>query len=373
MTLKILHTGDIHIGMKFNRYPDDIRQDLKEARFNILDRLVNRANEEKCNIFAIAGDLFDKISKISKQDIVRVIRSLDKFEGQCVLVLPGNHDYDNGMTGLWTTFLDNLSDKILLLNENRAYHLSNYDLDVIIYPAYCNSKHSSENNLSWIREIKEKAEGKLHIGIAHGALQGLSPDLDNRYFNMSEDELNELKLDLWLLGHTHIPYPNAPEVTDHRIYNAGTPEPDGMDCKHGGSAWIISIDDKKIYSKMIETGIYRFYDLKYKIEDDRDFDNIKKEILSKNPLNSLIRLRLVGRVDEDLLEYRKNFYDEIRKKVKYLYIDDSELGVKISKDLIEREFTKGSFPYQLLENLSTDDSDEEALQLAYELIMEVKE
>ncbi len=374
MTLKLLHTGDIHIGMKFNRYPDGVREELKEARINILKKLVQQANDENCNIFVVAGDLFDKISNIPKQDIVKVINILDDFQGECVLVLPGNHDYDNGMTSLWTTFKDNITDKIVLLNENRPYDLMDYDVPAIVYPAFCNSKHSSENNLSWIKNIEDKPDGRWHIGVGHGALQGLSPDLENKYFNMTENELDGINLDLWLLGHTHIAYPRVTGATNHRIFNAGTPEPDGMDCKHGGSAWIISVDEEgKVNPKMIETGIFRFYDLEFKVEEEKDFDKIKKELLSEGHPNSLIRLKLQGRIEEDLFEYRKSFYDELRKELKYLDVDDTNLGVIISKDLIENEFTKGSFPYQFLESLSEDDSDEEALQLAYELIMEVKE
>jgi len=360
--------------MKFNRYPDEVREDLKDARINVLERLVEVANNEKCNIFAIAGDLFDKISSIPKQDISRIIRILNEFEGECILVLPGNHDYDNGMTSLWTTFKENLTDKIILLNENKSYNLSNYDIEAIIYPAYCNSKHSSENNLSWIKDIEERLDVKWHIGIGHGALQGLSPDIQNKYFNMSENELSGLGFDLWLLGHTHIAYPKAEEVTNHRIFNAGTPEPDGMDCNHGGNAWVITLDEnKKIHAIAIETGKFRFYDLEFKVTEEKDFEKIKNQILSGTSTDNLVRLRLNGNIAKDLFENKLNFYDELRKEVKYLEIEDGNLGVKISKEVVENQFTKGSFPYQLLNSLSKDEKDEEALQLAYELIMEVKE
>ncbi|EOC99915.1 metallophosphoesterase family protein [Caldisalinibacter kiritimatiensis] len=374
MELKILHTGDLHIGMKFNNYPDTIREELVSARFEVIDRLVEQANTNKCNIFLVAGDLFDNINRIPKKDIDKVIKSLNKFEGECIVILPGNHDYDNGMSELWDNFNKNITDKFIIMNENRPYKLKKYDLDVVIYPAYCNSKHSQDNNLGWIKELQEKPEGRWHIGIAHGALETISPDIENKYFNMTEDELEEIELDLWCLGHTHIPYPNEELVNDIKIFNAGTPEPDGMDCSHNGNAWIIAIDEEKnIEGKRIKTGRYEFKDLKFLVKDEDDFKKIKREVLTDKPEHKLVRLTLKGRIEKELFSNLNILYEELRDKLGYFYVDDSQLKVKITKDIIDREFTKDSFPYRLLTGLSKNTEDDEALQIAYELIKGVKE
>ncbi len=370
LPLKILHTSDIHIGMRFNNYPDEVRGKLVEARISVLDRLIDIANKEQCDLFIIAGDLFDKISKIAKKDIVSVIKSLDQFSGECVLVMPGNHDYDNGMTELWDTFSKNITGKIVLLNENSIYNLNNYDIDGVIYPAHCDSKHSDTNNLSWIKELEDKPDVKWHIGIAHGALQGISPDIDNRYFNMSERELVDIGLDLWCLGHTHIPYPNTSIIDSSNVFNPGTPEPDGMDCKHGGNAFIIDIDDNKdIKATAVETGKYRFYDLKYIVEDERDFEKIEEELLSNSPNRKMVRLKLTGRLNKEVYDIKGDYYKKFNSNLGYFNVDDSELKIKITKEIIEKEFTKDSFPHKLLNSLADEEG---AMQLAYELIKEVK-
>jgi exonuclease SbcD len=81
LSLKIFHTADLHIGMKFNSYPDSIRDCLIEARFDVLNKMVQMANDQQCNLFVIAGDLFNSIN-ILKRDIDRVIKSLDEFNGE---------------------------------------------------------------------------------------------------------------------------------------------------------------------------------------------------------------------------------------------------------------------------------------------------
>ncbi len=369
LPLKIFHTADLHIGMTFKSYPDFIRNQLVEARFETLDSMIDTANNEGCNLFVVAGDLFNNIN-VNKRDIDRVTKSLDRFSGECVVVMPGNHDYDNGMIDLWDRFRKNITDKMLIINEEKPYSLSDYGVDAVVYPAPCHSKHSDVNNIGWIKENGKGENGLWHIGVAHGSLEGISPDLDMNYFYMSQKELQDIPMDVWLLGHTHICYPEKSEVVGWRIYNPGTPEPDGLDCKHGGCAWIINIDeDGNINSREITTGKLRFFDLEREVNEDDELDRIKEEILSDNPERKILRLVLNGRISSDVYSSRQSFYNELEGKLACFIIDDSGLGIRITKNDIDREFTVNSFPHKVLTELS-DDND--VLQIAYELIKGVK-
>src|SRR5699024_9309452 len=106
---------DIHLGMKFNNYAEGVKESLSEARFQTLENMINQSNELNTDIFAIAGDLFNTI-QVPKRDINRTVQILNKFNGACVLVLPGNHDYDNGVIELWKEFTKIPSEKILFIN-----------------------------------------------------------------------------------------------------------------------------------------------------------------------------------------------------------------------------------------------------------------
>jgi len=140
MSLKIFHTSDIHLGMKFAGYPE-VQSELSEARFKTLENLVNLANSEKCDLFIIAGDLFDRVS-VAKRDILRASQILQDFQGQLVVVLPGNHDFISGdKIDLWSHFKDSAPINVLILSEKRIYPLKHYDLDIHVYAAPCNAKH----------------------------------------------------------------------------------------------------------------------------------------------------------------------------------------------------------------------------------------
>ena len=367
MSLNIFHTGDLHIGMKFTNYGESIRSKLQEARFTSLENMINQSNDLGSDVFVVAGDLFNT-TQVAKRDIERTVRILDKFSGACVIVMPGNHDYDNGMVDLWKEFNKVANEKIVYMGEKRSYYLDDYDLDLVVYPAPCHAKHSSVNNLGWIKEQGLENYGKYHIGIAHGALEGLSPDLVGNYYYMDKSELENIPVDLWLLGHTHVSYPENERVVGWKVFNAGTHEPDGLDCRNQGSAWNIIIDkDKNITGQRIITGLYRFYDKSFEITRDEKLDEIRDWALGQDSLNKIIRLSLYGRLSRDLYGQLNDFYSQLEKELLYLIVDDSKLRTRINQETIEKEFTQGSFPYLFLNDLIDND---EALQIAYDLIKE---
>ena len=373
MPLKVLHTGDIHLGMKFNSYPPSVREKLKKARISVLERIVELANTEECNLLVVAGDLFNN-TQIETSLVLEAVNIFDRFKGEAILFLPGNHDYDLGQENVWRTFASKATGRMLILNDFKPYDLKDYGLDATIYPAPCDSRHSSSNNLGWIKELDQDNNhiysSQYSLGIAHGALAGLSLDLTDNYFKMSRDELLAIEMDLWLLGHSHIQYPESDNPINKKIFNSGTPEPDGLDCNHAGFAWVITLeDDKHTSAKKVQTGKFRFFDLKKNIDNKNDFTAIKKDLLAGKPENKIVRLNLAGGIAETTYKDKQNFYDDLKFELGYLDIEDENLYIKLKHNEIEDKFTEGSFPYQFLTRL---EEDEKSLHLAYELLKEVQ-
>ena len=61
--IKILHTGDLHIGREYKKQEQENREIAKKyrrARVQALENIVRIANEESCDYLIIAGDLYDK-------------------------------------------------------------------------------------------------------------------------------------------------------------------------------------------------------------------------------------------------------------------------------------------------------------------------
>ena len=164
--IKIFVTGDNHFGKKYDRYPE-IRDRLVDNRFVCFEKMVEKAEQEGCDIFAVTGDLFDNCSSIRKSDVERVVRILAGFAGR-VLVLPGNHDYYTGEEKVWKDFDDALrtcDNNIIRLDRFEPYPIEIAEETVVIYPAFCRSKHSRENNLGWIKEMSVPKSGQINVGM----------------------------------------------------------------------------------------------------------------------------------------------------------------------------------------------------------------
>lgn len=372
MPLKVFHTGDVHLGMTFrNRgYPEPVRESLVEARFTALSRLVELANREECQLFLVAGDLFHR-NNVSREAVLKALEILSRFKGNCVAVLPGNHDFWDEFSPMWKYFQEHAFDNAIILSDTAPYDLKEFNLDLVLYPAPCHSKHSGENSLGWLKVLRKRPAARWHLGVAHGSVKGVSLDFDSQYFPMEEEELKELRLHHWCLGHTHVRYPDL-EVSRQAVFTyCGTPEPDGFDCSHEGYARITLLDDQgNLESRSIVTGRFSFREIRREIASLEDLRELSRE-LSPGGENTLLRLALSGSLSREEYSQRQEIYQDLRDSLAYLEVDDSALALEITPATIAAEFTEGSFPYLLLTRLA-ERGEKEALQVAYQLVKKVK-
>jgi DNA repair protein SbcD/Mre11 len=372
MPLKLLHTADLHLGMTHNHrnYPEDLRRQLVESRYETLEGLVESANLEQCRLLVVAGDLFHR-ANMAREGIIRTVRILSRFEGSCVAILPGNHDFYDPFGLLWKEFLDNAFDGLAVLSETAPYSLQEYGIDAVLYAAPCHRRNSGENRLGWIRELKARPPGRWHIGVAHGSVAGVSPDFDQLYYPMTGSELAAAGLDHWCLGHTHTRYPDLDRAGRQPYLFSGTPEPDGFDCRHGGSAWVTILDEEgHTESRAMDAGRFRFFELERELRCAADLELLKEELRSFGD-DILIRLRLGGVLPDEELRGLPGWFRELRQTLAYLEVDHSGLEAELTPGLVAARFADRSFPHRLLSRL-IEKEDREALQLAYRLISEVK-
>jgi DNA repair protein SbcD/Mre11 len=374
MSIKIFHTADLHVGMKFTRgYAPEVQERLIEGRFKALQRMVGMANQKRCDLFVIAGDLFDHPTA-AKKEILRVAEMLKEFEGTGVLILPGNHDsFQKGEDHLWSRFQSAMSERTVILEKTAPYDLRPLGLDAIIYPGPCTAKHSSVNAIDWIREVRKDPAVRFHIGIAHGSLEGISPDFNGDYYPMSLEDLKQSGLGLWMMGHTHLRYPDLDEGTESRIFFPSTPEPDGFDCRHPGFAWLIDLrEDGSIHYESLRTGEFQFLVVEKEIFGDEDVVSLKSYFHRLSPERDLVKLKLRGRIRGGTFDERHLLIQELSQCVIHLERDLTELLREITAEEIDREFTEGSFPHRLLQALAKKQGNPMALQMAYDLLQEAK-
>lgn len=372
--LRIFVTGDNHIGLKYASHEQAAV--LADARINAFAAMVDRANEERCDLFVITGDLFENTYGIAKRDVRTLLEILSRFHGT-VAVLPGNHDYYDKEAKVWQYFRDSMEScgNIMLLTEYRPYPLIVDEKKVVLYPALCTSLHSApgQNNLGWIRSTRIPQDDAYHIGIAHGAVEGETIDQEGRYFLMNRDELESIPVDVWLLGHTHVPFPHDLKedyASVGRIFNAGTHVQTDVSCNTEGQCFVVEIAaDKTVRAKKIASGNLRFYRKTVRLHANA-MESILERELEGIAHNSVVDLILEGAVTAEEYENAPQIVENILSRFLEGTYSDYSLSKQISRELIVSEFPETSFSAALLMALMDDPKE---AQLAYELVKSLKE
>lgn len=370
--LKIFLTADNHIGLKYANHPSaDI---LSSNRIFALEGMVEMANAESCSLFVIAGDLFENTRSMTNKAVTQILEILSRFN-EYVVVMPGNHDYYDKGVKVWQQFQNlNTYDNIMLLTDFRQYEVTVNGKQVVLYPALCTSLHSApcENNLDWIKDA-EISSDTYNIGIAHGSVEGETIDEEGKYFPMERSELEEIPVDVWLLGHTHVPFPR--DITLEfsncgRIFNPGTHVQTDVSCNTEGLGFIIEIDDDKtVRAKKYVSGNMRFYRKSVTLKAG-EMEQILKRELEKIGDDSVVDLILEGAVTPEEYEARAEVVENALSRFIEGTYNDSKLCRLITKELINSEFPETSFSARLLAELLDDPQE---AQLAYDMLKQKKE
>jgi DNA repair exonuclease SbcCD nuclease subunit len=374
--LRIVHTADNHIGLRFTSrpYPDDLKKKLVEERFLALERVVRVANDRNADLLVIAGDLFEN-TRVPANSIKRAAEILRMFSGLFTVVLPGNHDfYELGDESLWKRFCDEMDkSQLVLLSSPEPVTLPVGDVEVVLYPGPCTSKHSQANAIGWV-EAATKNPAAVNIGVAHGSIAGVSPDREERYYPMSPEDLRKAGVDFWLLGHTHLRYPAEQRAENAHFFIPSTHTPDGFDCDHEGYVWCLTVEgEKRVTAESVRTGVFRFCEWERMIDSPEAVGELKKEIDRLDPGATLLKLVLHGRLSEEEMGHLAELRTEITDRFCYAEVQDDRVSLNIDREYIDAHFSRDSLPHRLLSAFADRPEDNLALQLAHGLIQEARQ
>ena len=246
--------------------------DLYKKQFEILlDSLKEYTSDLKYEELriVIVGDVAHQKINISNEQLVLTswfFNELSKYAP--LIIIPGNHDFlENNIVRL-----DSISPIVDLLKNKNIIYYKNYG----VY---------TDNNINWVvyslyqhnnKPSFDKEKNKLHVGLFHGPIQGLSTDLGYT-FDDAYDKLNFVGIDLLLCGDIHKRQTfTLPEGGKAIMVGSLIQQNFGETIKHHGYG---------IYD--VENDEYRFVDLPneqpfmhFSISDIKDIDNEKEELLN---------------------------------------------------------------------------------------------
>lgn len=197
MALKILATGDIHIGKKSSGVPENIEESATKFTWN---RIVDWSIKNGANVVVLTGDIIDNDNRYFEA-IGPLQSGFEKLKQAdiAVFMVSGNHDYDVLSQMVVTENYDNVN----LLGSNGQWEIKkiskNGEEIQFVGWSFPNA-HFSEDPFSKF-DVTEIDTNITTIGLLHG-------DVDipeSKYAPINSNNFLNKSVDTWILGHIHKP------------------------------------------------------------------------------------------------------------------------------------------------------------------------
>ena len=225
--MKILHTGDLHIGKTVNEFS------LMEDQRFFLQQIISIAVREKANAVVIAGDVYDRAIPSAE-----AVTLLDEFLSELiankiqVLMISGNHDSPERVgfadkilekQGLYIAGVTAQGVKKIVLQDE--YGPINFVLIPFVKPAVVGAKNSQEAMEMMLQQVDNKIERSVLVTHYFVTEQGKSPELSDSETTINVGGLDNVEASLFkafnyvALGHIH----KSQQIGKYSVYYAGTP------------------------------------------------------------------------------------------------------------------------------------------------------
>ena len=215
--VRLLHTADLHLGMRLTRFSEETAGKIIEMRMKCLEEILDIAKKQEVDFALIAGDLFDDASA-DRTTAARAYELISEKSPCTIFVLPGNHDPLIPGSVWDRPPWNDARQPVVVLRERRGYAAPG-GASVIGAPLFW--RRSREDPLGFA--VPERSE-KFRVGAAHGSLSGIGVPIDKDDNPISSASIAAARLDYLALGHWH----GMRRYDDLRAAYSGTPEPMGF-------------------------------------------------------------------------------------------------------------------------------------------------
>ena len=298
-SIKVLHTGDVHLGYDFGSAYDvnesfvsngihgsanNRVQEIKDTFRKIIDI----CRDEKADIMLIAGDLFDNENP-SGELVTWVAEEFNRISEVMIMISPGNHDYyiPGGCYDKINTLCENV---FIFDGEMDFYEFNIRNMVIRIYGAAFTDKVCMDTLMK--QRIMPRDMG-VNLGVFHGTIEGT--ESKHPYNPMSIKQIERNGFDYLALGHIH---------KQTEVLHAGMTNYAYCGCPEGMSFGTQGV--KGVYLGMVGNG---YADMRYVPVCRRRYEELDIDMTDKDSnyiqTAALIERKLMEEYGED---YRENLY-----------------------------------------------------------------
>lgn len=301
MAVTFLHTADWQLGKPYGWVTDNEQQiRLRDARFEVIDRLGEIARQEGARFVVVAGDVFDS-NRPSANTIATALGKIGQI-GLKVLMIPGNHDH-GGTGSLWET--REFVEQSQRLAPNLQVLLTAQPVEVegtVVLPCPLLKRMETADTSIWIRQLPAETWATFgqapRVMLAHGSVQAFgSAAMDGEAPNQIDlEQLPKGELDYVALGDWH----GVKKVGPSAWYS-GTPEidrfPKGVGNRPGFCLVVTAHRGAEADVKEIPTSHKAWHQMKHEIHSNEELELLTvqfQEQFGSRVNQDLIELEITG-------------------------------------------------------------------------------
>ena len=272
MALKVLATGDIHIGKKSSSVKQDTEESATKYSWN---KIVDYAIKNEVDVLVLTGDIVDQDNRYFEA-IGPLQSGFEKLKQADIPVymVAGNHDFDV----LPQLINSERYDNIHLLGANGIWEMKIFSKngEQIQFVGWSfSNRHASEDPLLKFN-ISEIDSNITTIGLVHGDVN--VPD--SIYAPIDFNNFSITPVHVWILGHIH--KPQMLKESEPIVYYPGSPH--ALSSKEQGlhGPILLMIESQEdIQIKQIPLSPVRYESLSIDITNNSDEDSARDTVTSK--------------------------------------------------------------------------------------------
>ncbi|WP_144275994.1 metallophosphoesterase family protein [Gottschalkia acidurici] len=310
--IKVIHTGDIHLGLEFkntNFDPNFSRQRRLEI-WNTFEKILDRCDEKEIDLLLIAGDLFEE-DYFTIGDIKRIESRFRTLKMTKVVIVTGNHDPIN-KGSLYN--LVEWPNNVYIIKENSYTKIELEDINITVWGLSWDKKEEKRNLLE---DIHIDNTENINILLAHGDIY----NKNSNYMPIDLYNIKKVKFNYVALGHIH-----KHEFIDDKIAYCGSPE--ALDFGETGSHGIIEgeISTRETRMTFVPFSERQFVQKEITLNENMNYQDIINSIVysesEEERFKNLYKLNISGVIDKDL-SINEDVINEIKSMFTHIEIIDN--------------------------------------------------
>ncbi|HHU07108.1 MAG TPA: hypothetical protein GXZ59_02055 [Clostridiaceae bacterium] len=377
MSIRILHTADLHLGSRMSSL-GQAAPDFQEALIQSFDRLLQEAEKRSIDLFLIAGD-FLEVAEIQDRELNRVHDLLVRERSFPVLIAAGNHDPYSSASPYAALF--SKIPRLYVFPSEAIVRLDFPELDTSVWGVSFGSLYQETTLLPDIGTeqatlrydgsgfpVNDQKEEPLtnKIGLVHGELIAGS-SAAGVYNSLPSQRIRENRLDYLALGHIHkaSELPQGDRIDSRNTMALYPGSPQGLSFNEAGArqALIVELDNSEILSvSSLPSSSRMFIDLNTEINssqsDQEIIDQIVAEVREIDPVDyrrHSYKIHLRGEAPSDLKV--KRLESGLREEIGHVNLLDELRPAENIKELGEEQTLRGLFVRKML--AAAEESDNE--------------